>query len=51
MRAEERDLDDVQNKAMHHVFQQTLLTPESQAIALELENTNEKSQSESLERD
>ena len=37
MTAEQRDLDDVQNKAMYPVFQQTLLTPETQAIVLDLE--------------
>ena len=40
MMAEEQDLDDVQNKAMCPM----LLTPEAQAIALELEKSDEKSQ-------
>ena len=43
MTASETDLDDVQNKAMHPVFQQTLLTPETSAIVLELEKAEEKS--------
>ena len=43
MTASEIDLDDVQNKAMYPVFQQTLLTPETSAIVLELEKAEEKS--------
>ena len=41
MTTSEIDLDDVQNKAMCPVFQQTLLTPETQGIALELEKSEE----------
>ena len=40
---EDQDLDDVQNKAMHPVFQTTSQTPETQAIVLDLENAQEKS--------
>ena len=51
MTASEIDLDDVQNKAMCPVFQQTLLTPETSAIVLELEITSLGSSTSSERRD
>ena len=43
MTDEERDLDNVQNKAFFPVFQTTLKTPETAAVVLELENDEEQS--------
>ena len=39
----EGDLDDVQNKALHPVFQTTLQTSETSAVVSELEDDEEKS--------
>ena len=45
MSTEERDLDDVQNKALHPVFQTTLQTLETSAVVSELEDGDEEAQS------